>query len=369
MNAHIHAATEPNGSGQPGEQARTLEEVARLAGVSRNTVSLAIRNSPRVQARTRERVLRVVRETGYRPNHAARALAGRRTRTIGAVFFGDSRMATRGVDSFYGAILAGIRHALDRADHDLLLISSGRLGPAHDLAAPLETGRADGLIVLGVETDRAAVRRARAAGAPLVHIGRRDFGRADVPYVSADEPGGMALALRHLVEHGHRRVAVVAEDLAFEPTADKVVAARRVAAEVGLPADAILALEATPADGASLDACVARLLGAGVTAALPMRAPLAVALVRALRASGVRVPEGFALVGYGNGEWTPLTEPPLTCISPPLFAMGVAAGELVLELIEDGATAAPRILPNALVVRRSCGCAWSPPDEGRGPPS
>src|SRR5262249_10170645 len=71
MSVHSESTTES-------PRARTLEDVARLAGVSRNTVSLAIRLSPRVNAATRERVLRIVRETGYRPNYAARALAGRR---------------------------------------------------------------------------------------------------------------------------------------------------------------------------------------------------------------------------------------------------------------------------------------------------
>ena len=359
MNAHIPTATLP----APPEQARTLEEVARLAGVSRNTVSLAIRNSPRVTAATRERVLRIVRDTGYRPNFAARALAGRRSQTVGVVTFGDSRMGSHGVDSFYDTILAGVRQALDAAEYDLLLLSPHRLAGTHDLAAPLATGRADALLVLGVETDRGAVAAARAAGAAVVHVGRRDFGPVDVPYVTADESGGMALAVRHLLEHGHRRFAVVAEDLEFEPTADKVAAARETCAAAGLPADAVRAASFAPTDPDAVRTGVRDLLAAGVTATLAMRAPLAVATVRGLHEVGVRVPDDFALVAYGDTAWTPLTEPPLTCITPPLFEMGVAAGELVLDLIERREADSPRVLQNGLVVRRSCGCGWSPLDD------
>ena len=359
MSVHTSSATGPTSV----EQARTLEEVARLAGVSRNTVSLAIRNSPRVNAATRERVLRVVRDTGYRPNFAARALAGRRAHAVGVVTFGDSHMGHHGVDSFYDTILAGVRRALDAAEYDLLLLSAHRLAGTPDLAAPLATGRADALLVLGVETDRAAVASACASGATVVHVGRRDFGAVDVPYVTADEPGGMALAVRHLLEHGHRRLAVVAEDLAFEPTADKVAAARFTCAEAGLPADAVLTASFSPSDPDAVRAGVRALLAAGVTAALSMRAPLAVAVVRGLREVGVRVPDDFALAAYGDVAWTPLVEPPLTCISPPLFDMGVAAAELALDLIEGRAAASPRVLPNALVVRRSCGCAWRPLDD------
>ena len=159
-------------------RARTLEDVARLAGVSRNTVSLAIRLSPRVNAVTRERVLRIVRETGYRPNYAARALAGRRTTTVGLVRYGSSKMQG---DSFYDAILAGLRRALEDADYDLLLFAPTRLADSHDLTEPIVSGRVDGMVIIGTQTDREAVANAHRQGACIVHVGRRDFGvgRAD----------------------------------------------------------------------------------------------------------------------------------------------------------------------------------------------
>src|SRR5690349_24079445 len=107
MNAH---------SGSPSEvpRVRTLEDVARLAGVSRNTVSLAIRLSPRVNPVTRDRVLRIVRETGYKPNYAARALAGRRTTPVGLVRSGSSKMQGA---SFYDSILGGLRQVSGAANY------------------------------------------------------------------------------------------------------------------------------------------------------------------------------------------------------------------------------------------------------------
>ena len=193
------------------QRARTLEEVARLAGVSRNTVSLAIRLSPRVNAQTRDRVLRIVRETGYRPNYAARALAGRRTTTVGLVRYGSSKMQG---DSFYDQILGGLRRALEDADYDLLLFAPTRLADSHDLTEPIVSGRVDGMVIIGTQTDRAAVTAAQRQGACVVHVGRRDFG-VDVPTVSADEVGGLEGALGHLREHGHAKIALIAEDLAF----------------------------------------------------------------------------------------------------------------------------------------------------------
>jgi DNA-binding LacI/PurR family transcriptional regulator len=103
-----------------------------------------------------------------------------------------------------------------------------------------------------------------------------------------------------------------------------------------------------------------------VTAAITTRDPLAVALIRGLGERDVRVPDDFAVIAYDNLEWSPLVEPPLTCVSPPRYDMGVAAGEMIVNLIEGNPVTSPRVLPTQMVTRRSCGCAWSPLDERRG---
>lgn len=341
-------------------RARTLEDVARLAGVSRNTVSLAIRLSPRVNPVTRERVLRIVRETGYRPNYAARALAGRRTTTVGLVRFGSSKMQG---DSFYDSILGGLRHALEANNYDLLLFAPNRLADSHDLTEPIVSGRVDGMVIIGTQTDREAVAEAVRQGAAVVHVGRRDFG-VNVPTVSADEVGGLEDALNHLRGHGHTRIAILAEDLAFEPTRDKVDAYRRLCQEAG--SDTLLALEVGQAEPERVREAVRELLERGVTAAITTRDPLAVALIRGLNEHGIHVPAQFAVIAYDNLEWSPLVEPPLTCVSPPRYDMGVAAGEMIVNLIEGRPVDSPRVLPTQMVTRRSCGCSWSPLDERRG---
>ena len=103
-----------------------------------------------------------------------------------------------------------------------------------------------------------------------------------------------------------------------------------------------------------------------MTAAITTRDPLAVALIRGLGEIGVTVPEQFAVIAYDNLEWAPLVEPPLTCISPPRFEMGLAAGRMIVSLIEGRSIESPHVLPPQMMKRRSCGCAWSPLDEGRG---
>lgn len=346
---------------EPSIRARTLEDVARLAGVSRDTLSLAIRHSPRVNPVTRERVLRVVRETGYRPNFAARALAGRRTTTVGLVRYGSSKMQH---DSYYEAILNGLRYALDEAGYDLLLFAPGRFEASQDLSEPVVSGRVDGLVVSGTRTDREAVAQAHRHGAIIVHVGRRDFG-ADVPFVSADEVGGIEHALSHLREHGHTHIGLLGEDLRFEPTRDKVEAYRQLSADAGIGSDGLLAVDVGQAEPERVRDAARALLDSGMTAAVATRDPLAVALIRALRELGRDVPRDFAVIAYDNLEWSPLTEPPLTCLNPPRFRMGAVAGQMVVDLIEGRAVESPCVLPTRMVTRRSCGCDWSPLDEAR----
>ena len=76
--------------------------------------------------------------------------------------------------------------------------------------------------------------------------------------------------------------------------------------------------------------------------------------------------KGLARIAYDNLEWSPLVEPPLTCVSPPRYDMGVAAGQMIVSLIERRPVESPRVLATQMVTRRSCGCAWSPLDERRG---
>jgi DNA-binding LacI/PurR family transcriptional regulator len=109
-----------------------------------------------------------------------------------------------------------------------------------------------------------------------------------------------------------------------------------------------------------------RLLDAGVTAVVASRDVMAVDLIRALREADRRVPMDLAVVSYGNLSWTPLTEPPLTCISMPRFGLGLEAGRLVVDLVEGRDGPHRRSVPTSLVVRRSCGCAWEPIEEGKG---
>lgn len=180
-------------------KARTLEEVGRLAGVSRNTVSLALANDPRVRPETRARVLQVVRETGYRRNSAAAALAGGLTHTLAVVEFGPPAYLS---DRAYIHYLAGIEEATSSSGFDLLLLSARREPGSDSLVALAQARRFDGLVFLGAHTDRAAVAALIDAHVPVVHIGRRVIPQRELPYVTPDYVTAGCLAAERLLTRG-----------------------------------------------------------------------------------------------------------------------------------------------------------------------
>ena len=157
--------------------------------------------------------------------------------------------------------------------------------------------------------------------------------------------------------------------MSFEPTRDKVEAYRRPSTEAGVARTTCSrSTSVRPSPSGSARPLRAVLLDRGITAAITTRDPLAVALIRGLSELGVRVPEQFAVFAYDNLEWAPMAEPPLSCIGPPRYKMGVAAGEMIVDLIEGRSISWPRVLPTEMVTRRSCGCVWDPIAEQGGPP-
>ena len=189
---------------QPGPA--TLDSVAARAGVSRQTVSNVLRHPARVAAPTRERVLSAIRETGYRPSLPARQLATRRAHAIAV-------RAERQQDGISGLVLDAFYHGLAEAGHAQglrVLLYAQQADERAELALVEElllTGGADAVVLTATSADDGRPHHLGAAGLTFCAFGR-PWGHEDEPHdwVDVDGAAGTALAVRHLVETGHRRI-------------------------------------------------------------------------------------------------------------------------------------------------------------------
>ncbi len=240
----------------PPRRRPTLDEVARLAGVSRAAASRAINQSGHASRSTREAVERAVRELGYVPNPTARALA---TRQSGAVVLAISHHDSElFADPFYAQIIAGVSAALERTDLLLMLaLADSELGRAR-LERVLRSRHADGIMLMGLHGDDPLYHLAGKLDLPVVY-GGRPMNAEPAWYVDADNRGGARLAGEHLVGIGRRRIAALTGSLDTYVGAARLGGFQDALAVAGLAPGLVEHGDFTEASGA---AAMGRLLAA-----------------------------------------------------------------------------------------------------------
>jgi DNA-binding LacI/PurR family transcriptional regulator len=334
-------------TGQPGRRP-TLETVAARAGVSKSLVSLVLRDSPKVSPARREAVMRAVAELGYRPNAAARQLAERRSRTVG-VLLNDLRQP------WFADMLDGLTPVLHAAGKHILL-GDGRVDQMLDEPLTwsfLDLG-VDGLVLAGsVPPLRAVI--GVAAKIPTVAVGGMDPGLPHVDVLANDNHLGARLAVRHLIELGHCRIA----HISGQPSTAGALRARGYedtmrAAGLG---DHVLTETGDMTEEGGYRAAVRLLTRPGRPTAIFASNDLScVGALSAAAALGVRVPEELSLVGFDNSSLARLRALWLTSVDGTAHAMGQQAARMLLARIDrPAAPAQTQLMPPRLEIRGSSG--------------
>ena len=315
-------------AGQRGLRSASVKDVAAAAGVSLGTVSNVLNRPERVSAGTRERVQRVMADLGFVRNEAARHLRNGQSRTLAYVMLDAT-------NPFFTDVARGIELAAETAGLSLFICNSDsravREG-AH--LATLQQQRVQGILITPVDPDSAGLDEIAGRGTPMVIVDRTRRGDGFCS-VAVDDVLGGRLAVDHLVDRGHTRVAFVGGPRSIGQVEDRYRGARAAWAEAGL-LDADLVLLETPA----LTVAAGRSAGERLSRLPDRRRPtaascandlLALGLLQQSIGSGRRVPEELAIVGYDDIEFAAAAAVPLTSVRQPRQELGRRAAELVLD--------------------------------------
>lgn len=333
----------------------TLEDIGKLAGVSRATVSRVVNNHPNISPEVRERVESVIRETGYEPNLAARSLASKRSNIIGLII--PSVLKTNFTDPYYSHLLRGISQACYELDYTIALyLFQNPEQEEKSLSKIVSSGMVDGVIITtDISHDMYAPLIKSKYTVPFIQLGST-MSRQEktISYVDVDNIAGGYMATAHLVQQGRRRIAeiTVATNTAG---IDRHIGYQNALKERNLPIDPALTAYTEFGDIGGYQA-MKTLLPQSPDGVFAQSDEMAIGAIKAIQEAGLRVPEDIAVVGFDDMPTAKDFDIPLTTIRQPIYKQGMLLIETLIDLIETSPEPARCIvLPVELIVRASSG--------------
>jgi DNA-binding LacI/PurR family transcriptional regulator len=336
----------------------TIRDIARIANVSRSTVSLALNDSPRINPETKKRVLEIVQRLDYHPNAMARALVEKRSRVLALLVPQIDHVFS---DSYFSETVSGITDVIYGRGYSLTLeVTTQRFIDDAVYERLFQERRIDGMLIVGSLTTDEWISRLRDRGRPICLVNSVWEG---VSSLVADNRAGAERVVDHLVGLGHREIGYI-KGLDITTVGQQRDEGFRAALERHGPKyDEDLVAYGNFSEQSGHEA-MKELLGRSrrPTAVFTTNDMMALGSVRAIRDHGLRVPEDVAIVGGDDIPLAHYVTPALTTIRQPMDEIGsLAVGTLISRLeVDDGKTPEPlapfhRVVDTDLVVRESCG--------------
>lgn len=336
----------------------TSRDVADAAGVSRTAVSFAFNDPSRISEATRDRIFQVASQLGYAPHPVARMLTSGRTHTLGLLL--PQPLPEILENPYYTQFMRGLGQVCHREGMTLLLTPPLR----GSMLTAIPYAAVDGFVVSGLQVDRGEVAALERQRIPFVLVD--SDAPEGVPSVDVNDRAGMAELVRHLLDLGHRRLAV----LAFEAGPDRPddgfrgPLGRRIAGlqdalgdhGLSLDSDGIELLEVPCTRSAGYDATreiLAR--DRRPTAIVALSDILAIGALDAAQDAGVEVPSQLSITGYDDQPEAAWVRPRLTTVRQPIEAKGRVAGDFLVAAISGLEQHPHQVLHTALIVRESAG--------------
>lgn len=336
----------PKKTGSP-----TIRDVARLAGVSVTTISRVMNEpEPPVSAETLARIQQAIEALHYVPQAAARSLSSSRKNAIGLL------LPHVGWDDYFPPLLRGVEAAAVEYGFDLLIASRREPGSGARALGPHNT---DGVVIFTDSLSDEEIVNWHERGFPCVLLHRTPPGVLEIPHVQYENKDGTRAIIDHLIEaHGRRRIAFLRGPAGNEDSAWRERGYVEALEAHHLPVDPAL-IGYGNFDEDEARHTVKEWLGQGLDfdAVFAGDDDLAIGVVLALQAAGKTVPGDVAVAGFDDAPPARFCNPPLTTIRASIDEAGRTATQMLAELIHTGKTQPMALLPTALVIRRSCGCA------------
>lgn len=327
----------------------TIRDVARLAGVSPMTVSRVLNGTGYTSQATRARVESAIGQLGYVPNAVARQLRSKRSHTIALVL-------TDITNPFFTTIARGVEDEAAGRDFGVMFCNTDESDAEEvDYLQMLIQRQVDGVLLVPASNSGESLRLLRMHRVPVVVLDRR-VRSPRVDQVRSDSETGAYELVRHLVELGHRRIAMLSGRRTVSTSVDRVAGYQRALAEVGVGLDSALVLYGGyNAEAGFRMAQQVLALSVPPTAMFAANNFIAFGAIRALREAGLRVPEDISIVTFDDLPDGWVMEPFMTVVAQPAYQIGRQAAALLLERLGEVLPGPPReiVLPGTLIVRHS----------------
>ena len=329
---------------EPGKNI-TIQDIANRANVSISTVSRVLNKTARVAEQTRERVLSIITELGYKPNLFAQGLAGGQSRTIGVL--------TQLIGSpLYDVILRGILKGIDGTGYSPLFADGGWAMDKNQMALNMFLQRqVDGLIILnGNSPEEFLVKIARQI--PIIIVGR-DIAELRGQCLPFDDFEAAHKATRYLIDAGHSRIAHITGLQNHQDAIERRDGYLKALEETGTEVDPDLIIEGDFTEPSGVMAVEMLLMRGRIFSAIfAANDQMAFGSRLALYRRGLRVPDDVSIIGFDDQAPSAYMVPPLTTIRRPPLEIGEAAGRALVDLMQGKSIAMP-VFKSTLIIRES----------------
>jgi len=329
----------------------TIKEIAKLAGVSRSTVSRVINHDPNVSEQTRRKVQAIIDELGYQPNPVARSLISGRTHVLGLVIpMTYSNMFT---DPFFGLLAQGISSTCTANNYTLML---WLIEPDYEKRVNdniLNNRLIDGMILASNMIKDPLIEGLIARNVPLVQIGRNNY--PDISSVDADNIYGAMTAVRYLLSIGRKNLATVTGNMDLYSGRDRLTGFQQELQEHNLPIceDRIVFGDYT--EIGAYEQTKLLIKQASFDGLFVASDIMSFGTLQALQEAGLRVPEDVALVSFDDIPAAARHKPALTTVRQPIHQMGAIAAQTLIDQLDSKHSLTHRriILPTELILRET----------------